>query len=151
MEAIYIEGIITEILPEKRGVSQRGEWVSQDYVLKTDEQYPKHICFTVLGEDKIKAHDIKIGEYLTVGISIESRKGRMDSVYFTSVRAWSVRKKNLSQQQQAQAQTHVQQPAPQQQQAQQQHYYNPPSPQNSEYHKAVEEAKKYDDADSLPF
>lgn len=149
MEAIYIEGIITEILPEKRGVSQKGEWVSQDYVLKTDEQYPKYICFTVWGEDKIKSHDIKIGEYLTVGISIESRQGRAAGVYFTSIKAWSVRKKKLNQQQQTQAQAHVQQA--QQNAPQQQQYYNPPSPQNSEYHKAVEEAKKYDDADSLPF
>lgn len=41
MEAIYIEGQITTILPENRGMGQKGEWVSQDFVLKTEDNYPK--------------------------------------------------------------------------------------------------------------
>ena len=91
MEAIYIEGQITAILPETRGVGQRGEWVSQDFVLKTDDNYPKNICFTILGADKIKEANIRIGDVVSMGVNLESRefKGR----WYTSIKAWSVKKK----------------------------------------------------------
>lgn len=91
MEAIYIEGQITAILPETRGVGQRGEWVSQDFVLKTDDNYPKNICFTILGADKIKEANIRIGDVVSIGVNLESRefKGR----WYTSIKAWSVKKK----------------------------------------------------------
>ena len=95
MEAIYIEGQITAILPETRGVGQRGEWVSQDFVLKTDDNYPKNICFTILGADKIKEANIRIGDVVSIGVNLESRefKGR----WYTSIKAWSVKKKFESQ------------------------------------------------------
>ena len=91
MEAIYIEGQITAILPETRGVGQRGEWVSQDFVLKTDDNYPKNICFTILGADKIKEANIRIGDVVSIGVNLESRefKGR----WYTSIKAWSVKRK----------------------------------------------------------
>lgn len=91
MEAIYIEGQITAILPETRGVSAKGEWVSQDFVLKTDDNYPKNICFTILGADKIKEANIRIGDVVSIGVNLESRefKGR----WYTSIKAWSVKRK----------------------------------------------------------
>lgn len=91
MEAIYIEGQITAIPPKTRGVGQRGEWVSQDFVLKTDDNYPKNICFTILGADKIKEANIRIGDVVSIGVNLESRefKGR----WYTSIKAWSVKKK----------------------------------------------------------
>jgi hypothetical protein len=95
MEAIYIEGQITAILPETRGVGQRGEWVSQDFVLKTDDNYPKNICFTIWGADKIKEANIRIGDVVSIGVNLESRefKGR----WYTSIKAWSVKKKSEGQ------------------------------------------------------
>lgn len=99
MEAIYIEGQITAILPETRGVGQRGEWISQDFVLKTDDNYPKNICFTILGADKIKEANIRIGDVVSIGVNLESRefKGR----WYTSIKAWSVKKKSEAKQQQS--------------------------------------------------
>lgn len=99
MEAIYIEGQITAILPETRGVGQRGEWVSQDFVLKTEENYPKNICFSVFGADKIKEANIRVGDVVSIGVNIESRefKGR----WYTSIKAWSVKKKSEARQQQS--------------------------------------------------
>lgn len=95
MEAIYIEGQITAILPETRGVGQRGEWVSQDFVLKTDDNYPKNICFTILGADKIKEANIRIGDVVSIGVNLESRE--FNGRWYTSIKAWSVKKKFESQ------------------------------------------------------
>ena len=126
MEAIYIEGQITAILPETRGVGQRGEWVSQDFVLKTDDNYPKNICFTILGADKIKEANIKIGDVVSIGVNIESRE--FNGRWYTSIKAWSVKKKSEARQQQSE-------PTP------------PPSSKPKQNYASTSQ----DDTDTLPF
>lgn len=91
MEAIYIEGQITAILPEARGVSAKGEWISQDFVLKTEDNYPKNICFTIFGADKIKEANIRIGDVVSIGVNLESRE--FNGRWYTSIKAWSVKRK----------------------------------------------------------
>ena len=91
MEAIYIEGEIIAILPETRGVSAKGEWISQDFVLKTDDSYPKNISFSIFGADKIKEANIKIGDVVSIGVNIESRE--FNGRWYTSIKAWSVKRK----------------------------------------------------------
>lgn len=130
MEPIYIEGKIIEILPESRGTSQKGEWVNQEFVLKTEETYPRNICFSVWGEDKIKEADIHIGDIVSIGINIDSRKSAYGK-YFTSIKAWNVKKKRTAYQSQA---APTPQPTPPVSQPVQS---NPP--------------KKKDDVDDLPF
>lgn len=87
---LELEGKIIEIIPEITGQSQKGAWVSQDFVLQTQEDYPKTICFSIFGRDKITEANLSIGDVVNIGINIESRnfKGR----YYTSVKAWRVRK-----------------------------------------------------------
>lgn len=91
MEAIYIEGQIIAILPETKGVSAKGEWISQDFVLKTEENYPKNICFSVFGASKIKEANIRIGDVVSIGVNIESRE--FNGRWYTSIKAWSVKRK----------------------------------------------------------
>lgn len=99
MERIYIEGQITAILPENRGMGQKGEWVSQDFVLKTEDNYPKKICFTIFGADKIKEANIRIGDVVSIGVNLESRE--FNGRWYTSIKAWSVKKKSEARQQQS--------------------------------------------------
>lgn len=126
MEAIYIEGKIFAILPETKGMSAKGEWVSQDFVLKTEEDYPKNICFTIFGADKIKEANIRVGDVVSIGVNIESRefKGR----WYTSIKAWSVKKKSEARQQQGE-------PTP------------PPSSKPKQNYASTSQ----DDTDTLPF
>lgn len=99
MEAIYIEGEIIAILPETKGVSAKGEWISQDFVLKTEENYPKNICFSVFGASKIKEANIRIGDVVSIGVNLESRE--FNGRWYTSIKAWSVKKKSEARQQQS--------------------------------------------------
>lgn len=99
MEAIYIEGEIIAILPETKGVSAKGEWISQDFVLETEENYPKNICFSVFGASKIKEANIRIGDVVSIGVNIESRE--FNGRWYTSIKAWSVKKKSEARQQQS--------------------------------------------------
>lgn len=82
-----IIGKIIELLPEKSGQSAKGTWRKQEYVLQTEDQYPKKICFMVWGE-KIDEFAIKQGDNLTVSIDIESRE--YNGRWYTDVKAWKV-------------------------------------------------------------
>jgi hypothetical protein len=84
---LEISGKIIELLPEKSGQSANGEWRKQEYVLETEAQYPKKICFMAWG-DKIDQFEIKQGERLTVSVDLESRE--YNGRWYTDVKAWKV-------------------------------------------------------------
>ena len=84
-----ITGRIIQVLPEVGGTSKAGnEWKKQEYILETQDAYPKKICFQIFGADRIKEAAIQAGETLTVSFDIESREyqGR----WFTNINAWKV-------------------------------------------------------------
>lgn len=84
-------GTIIGVLPIQTGTSAKGEWKSQDYILETNDQYPKKVCVNAFG-DSIEKFNLQIGDKVTAGINIESReyKGR----WFTSVKLWKVDKQS---------------------------------------------------------
>lgn len=89
-----ITGKIIQVLPLQQGTSQRtgNPWVLQSYVLETQEQYPKKVCFEVFGEDKIKANTCNIDDVVTVSFDLESRE--YNGRWYTSIRAWKVQPAN---------------------------------------------------------
>jgi len=82
-----IKGKIIECLPVKSGQSSNGEWRKQEYVLETDGQYPKKVCFMAWG-DKIDQFAIQQGESVEVSIDLESRE--YNGRWYTDVKAWKV-------------------------------------------------------------
>ena len=96
-----ITGKIIAVLPERGGVAKSGnEWKSQEYVIETQEQYPKKCCFNVFGADKISEMNIQAGEVVTVHINIDARE--YNGRWYNDIRAWKVTRE---QQQSQQAQT----------------------------------------------
>ena len=49
-----LQGKIIVVLPERSGVSQRGEWKAQTFVIETHDQYPKQMAFDVFGADRLR-------------------------------------------------------------------------------------------------
>ena len=87
-----LQGKIIVVLPERSGVSQRGnQWRSISYVLETQEQYPKKLAFDVTN-DKIDQLNIQFGEILTVQFDINARE--YNGRWFNSVNAWNVIRQN---------------------------------------------------------
>ena len=82
-----IEGKISEVLPEKTGQSANGSWRKQEYVLETEGQYPKKICFMAWG-DRIDQFKIKHGEHLVVSVDLESRE--YNGRWYTDVKSWKI-------------------------------------------------------------
>ena len=85
-----IQGKVIAVLPERSGVSARGEWKSQTYVIETQEQYPKKMAFDVFGADRLAQLNIQSGEVINVSFDIDAHEyqGR----WFNSIRAWNVTK-----------------------------------------------------------
>ena len=90
---VEIKGKIIEILPEKSGQSANGEWRKQEYILETDSNYPKKICFMAWG-DKIGEFNLQQGENVEVSVDLESRE--YNGRWYTDVKAWKVSKDEMS-------------------------------------------------------
>ena len=69
------------------------KFIYKQYILETDDQYPKKICFMVWS-DKIDELAIKQGENLSVSIDIESRE--YNGRWYTDVKAWKVTRDSVS-------------------------------------------------------
>ena len=84
-----LAGKIIQILAEQSGQSARGGWRKQEYILETEGQYPKKVCFNAWG-DKIDEFNIKEGDELIVSINIESRE--YNGRWYTDVKAWKIQR-----------------------------------------------------------
>ena len=85
-----LQGKIIAVLPERSGVSARGEWKAGSFVLETHDQYPKKMVFDVFGADRLAQFAIKAGEELIVSFDIDAHEyqGR----WYNSIRAWNVQR-----------------------------------------------------------
>lgn len=84
-----IYGKIIAALPERSGTTQKGtSWCCQSFVLQTEGQYPRHICFDVFGQDKISQFAIQVGENLTVSFDIDAHQ--YNDRWFNSIRCFNV-------------------------------------------------------------
>lgn len=85
-----IQGKIIAALEPRSGVSQKtgSNWMSQDFVIETHEQYPRKCCFSIFGEDKLKQFNIQIGDELTVSFDIDAHE--YNGRWYNSIRAWKV-------------------------------------------------------------
>ena len=83
-----LQGKVIAVLPERSGVSARGEWKAQSFVIETHEQYPKKLCFDVFGADRLAQFNIQSGEELLVSFDIDAHEyqGR----WYNSIRAWNI-------------------------------------------------------------
>lgn len=82
-----ITGKITHILPLQTGAGKNGEWRKQEFVIETQGQYPKKICFALWG-DKIDAAGLKLEDVVTVSFDPESRE--YNNKWYTDLKAWRV-------------------------------------------------------------
>lgn len=136
-----IQGKVIAVLPERSGVSARGEWKSQTYVIETQEQYPKKMAFDVFGADRIASFSIHSGEVVNVSFDIDAHEyqGR----YFNQIRAWNVTKVSQQAAQQAMASS-----------ANAAGVANPTNQQNlfpPEQQSAQQQAQQRGNSDDLPF
>lgn len=83
-----VEGKIIMALPEQSGVSRAGNnWKKREYVLETQETYPKKVHFVLFG-DRADQYPLNIGDTVRVSFDINSRE--FNGRWYTSIDAWKV-------------------------------------------------------------
>lgn len=85
-----IKGKIIQVLPLQSGTSKAGNpWKKQEYVLETQDQYPRKVKFDFFG-DRVEQFPLAIGDDVTVSFDLESRE--FNGRWYTDVRAWKADK-----------------------------------------------------------
>ena len=86
--ALELTGKLIKVLAPQTGTGKNGNWVKQDFIIETIEQYPKKVAMSAWGD---KAEDIKkygLGDVLRVSINLESRE--YNERWYTEARAWRI-------------------------------------------------------------
>lgn len=85
-----IKGKVIVALPEQSGVSKAGNsWKKREYVLETQETYPKKVHFDLFGE-RADQYPLSVGDDITLSFDINSRE--YNGRWFTSISGWKVEK-----------------------------------------------------------
>lgn len=88
--AIEITGRLFRILPMQSGSSANGEWKKQDFVIETQGDYPKKVCFSLWGDRISSINGLKEGAQLKVSFEPNSRE--YNGKWYTDLRAWRIEK-----------------------------------------------------------
>lgn len=84
-----ITGKIIRVLALQSGQGKNGEWRKQEFILQTEGQYPKNICFSMWG-NLIDQSQIEESSNVKVSFDIESRE--FNSRWYTEAKAWRITK-----------------------------------------------------------
>ena len=86
--ALEIIGNLWKVMPEQSGAGKNGTWVKQDFIIETDDQFPKKVCITAWGEKTDELKKLKLGERLKIAFNVESRE--YNEKWYTDVKAWKI-------------------------------------------------------------
>jgi hypothetical protein len=86
--AMEISGKITKFLKEQTGSGRNGTWVKQEFVIETNEQYPKSVCISAWGDKVDEIRKFNPGDQVKLSVNIESRE--YNERWYTDVRVWKI-------------------------------------------------------------
>lgn len=89
--ALSVKGRVFQILKAETGVSKVGkEWSKREFVIETEEQFPRKVCFTLFGDKTSLINNLAVGEMVDVSFNIESRE--YNGKWFHNINAWKIDK-----------------------------------------------------------
>lgn len=84
-----LQGKVIAALPARSGVSARGEWKSQSFVIETHDSFPRKMVFDVFGEERLTRFNIQVGQEVNVSFDIDAHE--YNGRWFNNIRAFDVR------------------------------------------------------------
>jgi hypothetical protein len=89
--ALDVTGRIVQVLDLQTGTSARGDWKRQEFILETEEQYPRKICISLWGDRINDIAGVQLNkELVTVSVALESRE--FNGRWYTDVRGWKIQR-----------------------------------------------------------
>ena len=92
--SLEIIGKLISKLPQQSGQGKNGTWIKQDFIIETQDQFPKKVCISLWGDKAKELDSIAMGENVKAGINIESRE--FNGKWYTDVKAWKIEKAGAS-------------------------------------------------------
>lgn len=87
--ALDITGKILQIMNETSGQSKTGNtWVKQEFVIETNDKFPKKVMISVMGDKVQELKRFKTGDEIKASLNIESRE--YNGRWYTDIRAWKL-------------------------------------------------------------
>jgi hypothetical protein len=83
-----IIGRIIQKLDLQKGSSARGEWKKQEFIVETNDKFPKKVCISAWAEKVDDLVRFNVNDSVKVSINIESRE--YNGKWYTDVRAWKI-------------------------------------------------------------
>lgn len=90
--SVEITGKLIQKLNKQTGQGRGGEWIKQEFVIETQEQYPRKVCIAAWGERVPDIQKIEVGNLVKVSANIESRE--YNGRWYTDVKAWRITAQN---------------------------------------------------------
>jgi hypothetical protein len=86
--ALEITGKLVKILQAQSGAGAKGNWVKQEFVIETTEQYPKKLCISLWGDKVENLKKYSLNDEIKVSFNLESRE--YNERWYTDIRAWKI-------------------------------------------------------------
>jgi hypothetical protein len=96
-----IIGTIIQKLDLQKGTSAKGEWKKQDFIIETNDKFPKKVCVSAWSEKVDDLNRFNINDLIKVSVNIESRE--YNGRWYTDVRFWKIESGNNNSSQAPQA------------------------------------------------
>ena len=87
--SLDIRGKLIQVLPLQTGTSKSGNgWSKQEFVIETEEQFPKKVCFTLFGDKVSLLNGLSTGDQVDVSFNLESRE--FNGKWYSNINAWKI-------------------------------------------------------------
>jgi len=88
--ALELEGTIRQKMGVQSGVSARGNWAKQEFILEyPDGNYTSQVCMLAFGTDKVQELEkYQIGDRVKVSFNLKSRE--YNGRWYTDIQIWRI-------------------------------------------------------------
>ena len=88
--ALELEGTIRQKLGVQQGMSTRGAWSKQEFILEyPDGNFTSQVCMLAFGQDKVQELEkYQVGDRVKVAFNIKSRE--YNGRWYTDIQIWRI-------------------------------------------------------------
>ncbi|MBN2615000.1 MAG: DUF3127 domain-containing protein [Bacteroidales bacterium] len=88
--SVQLKGRLIKKMPVVSGEGRNGKWEKMEFVIETEDQYPKKICMSLWGDKIQSLETFQEGDALIADVNIESRE--FNNRWYTDIRAWRLQR-----------------------------------------------------------
>lgn len=87
--SLSVKGKVVKILTVESGISRTGNaWKKQEFVVETQEQFPRKICFSLFNDKVSLLNGLTSGDDVEVSFDVESRE--FNNKWYHNINAWKI-------------------------------------------------------------